>query len=258
MSLIVLRSNILSAWLFLFQTWIAALLIPTVDASELRRPQVSSTLSAKSNNHGSMVTVQSLGDPVRLIGRADQPCPIAAAVLSRLRHALSVSVTDGLVVNAETLKSFSWQLNAIAPAGPAYLVIATEGPVRFQLEGTFGENSGLGYALTPDAAAPFRIKQFLKNTRVIIPLHVDGAASHGELKIRPLLVGSLRVSAAIIGVTECGEDPDPSRLHSISPSNPDPQKSSSQTALHSRHRIIVSPHEMGVGASKSLVRVFIQ
>ena len=68
------------------------------------------------------------------------------------------------------------------------------------------------YALTPEAKAPFRIKQFLQQTRVIIPLHVKGAPQSGEVTIRPLIAGPLKVSAAIIGYTQCGENTDPAPI----------------------------------------------
>ena len=68
------------------------------------------------------------------------------------------------------------------------------------------------YALTPEAKAPFRIKQLLQQTRVIIPLHVKGAPQSGEVTIRPLIAGPLKVSAAIIGYTQCGENPDPAPI----------------------------------------------
>ena len=90
--------------------------------------------------------------------------------------------------------------SGVAPDGPAYLVLATDGPVRFQGKGF--------YALTPEAAAPFRIQQFVEQTRVIIPLHVKGAPMSGELAIRPLVAGPLHVSTGIVGYTQCGENPD--------------------------------------------------
>jgi Caspase domain len=206
----ILRFCVLSCWVFLFQPWTIAPFIPAIEASERTRTQATGMLPAERINHEPIATVQKLHDPVQLIGRADQPCAMAAPALTRLRNTLSVSAASGLTVQAETLETFTWQINEPPPLGPAYLVISTEGIVRFRLEGTFGENSGLGYALTPEAAAPFRIKQFLGQTRVIIPLHVEGAPTHGDVKVRPLLAGPLRVSAAIIGFNQCGEDPDPS------------------------------------------------
>jgi hypothetical protein len=102
---------------------------------------------------GLIASVQQLPNPIRLIGRADQPCDVAAATLARLRKSLSVSVPDRLTVQAEKLRSFVWKISGAPPLGPAYLVLATDTPVRVK---------GTGYyALTPDAAAPFRIKQFL-------------------------------------------------------------------------------------------------
>jgi hypothetical protein len=184
--------------------------MPAIEASERSRIPATGVLPAESNNHEPIAIVQKLHDPLQLIGRADRPCEMAAAALTRLRKSLSVSAASGLTVQAESLETFTWQINEVPPLGPAYLVISAEGSVRFQLEGTFGENSGMGYALTPGAAAPFRIKQFLGQTRVIIPLHVEGAPTHGDVKVRPLLAGPLRVSAAIIGFNQCGEDPDPS------------------------------------------------
>jgi len=149
---------------------------------------------------GPIGTVQQLPNPIRLIGRADQPCDVASATLARLRRGLSVSVPDGLTVQAESLRAFTWKASGAPPLGPAYLVLAADAPVRFQGTGF--------YALTPEAKAPFRIKQFLRQTRVIIPLHVKGAPQSGEVKIRPLIAGPLKVSAAIIGYTQCGENPD--------------------------------------------------
>ena len=109
-------------------------------------------------------SVQQLPNPIRLIGQADQPCDVASATLARLRKTLSVSVPDGLTVQAEDLRSFMWKTSGAQPLGPAYLVLAADAPVRVQGTGS--------YVLTPDAKAPFRIKQFLQQTRVIIPLHV--------------------------------------------------------------------------------------
>jgi hypothetical protein len=126
---------------------------------------------------------------------------MASATLSRLRKSLSVSVPEGLMVQAEASRSFTCKTSGAPPLGPAYLVLAADAPVRVQRTGF--------YALTPEAKAPFRIEQFLKDTRVIIPLHVKGAPQSGEVKIRPLIAGPLKVSAAIIGYTQCGENPDP-------------------------------------------------
>ena len=153
---------------------------------------------------GPIATVQQLPNPIRLIGQADQPCDMASATLARLRKTLSVSVPDGLMVQAESLRSFTWTTSGAPPLGPAYLVLAMDAPVRVRGTGF--------YALTPEAKAPFRIKQFVKDTRVIIPLHVKGAPQNGAIKIRPLIAGPLRVSAAIVGYTQCGENPDPAPI----------------------------------------------
>ena len=150
---------------------------------------------------GPIATVQKLPNPIRLIGQADQPCDVASATLARLRKNLSVSGPDGLNAQAEELRSFVWKTSGAPPLGPVYLVLAADAPVRVQGTGF--------YALTPQAKAPFRIKQFIDQTRVIVPLHVKGAPQSGEIKIRPLIAGPLKVSAAIIGYTQCGEIPDP-------------------------------------------------
>ncbi|MGH6834133.1 MAG: tetratricopeptide repeat protein [Methylocella sp.] len=159
---------------------------------------------AEVRRNGPIGTVQQLPNPIHLIGQADQPCDVASATLTRLRKTLSVAVPDGLTVQAESLRALSWKVSGTPPLGPAYLVLAADGPVRFQGTGF--------YALTPKAKAPFRIQQFVKETRVIIPLHVKDAPQSGEVKIRPLLAGPLRLSAAIIGYTQCGENPDPAPI----------------------------------------------
>ncbi len=170
---------------------------PPVQQASKQKPQPE----AEARPEGPIGTVQQLPNPIRLIGRADQPCDVAAATLARLRKSVSVSVPDGLTVQAETLHALIWKTGGAPPLGPTYLVLAADGPVRVRGEGF--------YALTPEAKAPFRIQQFVKQTRVIIPLHVKGAPQNGEVKIRPLIAGPLKVSAAIIGYTQCGENPDP-------------------------------------------------
>ena len=173
---------------------------PPVQQVVEQKPQPEAQVRPK----GPIATVQQLPNPIRLIGQADQPCDVASATLARLRKTLSVSVPDGLTVQAEELRSFVWKTSGAPPPGPASLVLAADGPVRVQGTGF--------YALTPEAKAPFRIKQFLQQTRVIIPLHVKGAPQSGEVKIRPLIAGPLKVSAAIIGYTQCGENPDPAPI----------------------------------------------
>ena len=174
---------------------------PPVQQAPEQKPQPE---AEKTRPKGPIGTVQQLPNPIRLIGRADQPCDVASATLTRLRKTLSVSVPEGLTVQAESLRSFMWKTSGVPPLGPAYLALAADAPARFQGQGY--------YALTPDAAAPFRIKQFIKQTRVIIPLHVKGAPQSGEIKIRPLHALPLKVSAAIIGYTQCGENPDPAPI----------------------------------------------
>jgi uncharacterized protein len=149
-------------------------------------------------------TVQSLPNPIRLIGNADQPCDMTSATLARLRKSLAVAVPDGLTVQAEELRNFQWKVSGAAPAGPAYLVLAADTPIRVKGAGF--------YALTPGAKGPFRIQQFVDQTRIIIPLHVKGAPQSGEIKVRPLVAGPLKVSAAIVAYTQCGENPDPAPI----------------------------------------------
>ena len=153
---------------------------PPVQQVVEQKPQAEAQVRPK----GPIATVQQLPNPIRLIGQADQPCDVASATLARLRKTLSVSVPDGLTVQAEELRSFVWKVSGTPPLGPAYLVLAADAPVRVQGTGF--------YALTPEAKAPFRIKQFLKDTRVIVPLHVKGAPQSGEVKIRPLIAGPLK------------------------------------------------------------------
>jgi hypothetical protein len=95
---------------------------------------------------GPIATIQQLPNPIRLIGRADQPCDVASTALARLRKSLSVSVPDGLNVQAEDLRVFNWKVSGARPLGPAYLVLAADGPVRVQGTGF--------YSLTPEAKAP--------------------------------------------------------------------------------------------------------
>lgn len=137
----------------------------------------------------------------QLINRADQPCQTARSELDRLRRSLAVRLPDGPKAAADELRAIAWQTEGRPPAGPAYLMLASEGPVRFRGEGF--------YVLTPGAAAPFRLRQFENQTRAVIPLHVDQAPHSGRLEVRALAAGSLKVSAAIVAFTACGENADP-------------------------------------------------
>jgi hypothetical protein len=160
---------------------------------------------------GPVASIQALSNPVRLTGKADQPCDVSEDALARLRKTLTITVPDGLTMPAESLRSLFWKTGGAPPAGPTYLVLAMNGPLRLRSGDAAGQNAGL-YALTPDAAAPFRLTQFLDQTRIIVPLHVPGARNSGEIEIRPLVAGPLRLSAAIVGITQCGERPDPAPM----------------------------------------------
>ena len=123
-----------------------------------------------------------------LIGIADEPCPVAEATLGGLRHSLAVTLPEGSTTRVESLLTVAWTIKEPQPRGPAYLILATEHVARFR-----GDDF---YVLAPGAAAPFRLEQFAEQTRVVIPLHVPGAPQTGEIKIRPLAAGRLRMSIA--------------------------------------------------------------
>lgn len=137
----------------------------------------------------------------RLIQRANQPCATAELDLQRVRSGLSVTGADDRILRAGVEHEIAWTVSGQRPRGPTYLVIGTESPVRFR--------GGGFYALMPEAAAPFRVKQLSTQTRAIIPLHVEGATLKGALQIRPLVSGRLQLTIAVIGFTQCGENPDP-------------------------------------------------
>jgi hypothetical protein len=132
-----------------------------------------------------------------LVGEARESCEVAAPRLTELRNSLAVTLAGGTGMRAGDINTISWTVSAQGGRAPTYLVIAADAPIR---------TNGSGfYVLTPDAIAPFRIQQSKAQTRIVIPLHIKETARKGSLDIRPLQAGTLHLSAAIIGVAQCGE-----------------------------------------------------
>ncbi|MCJ2051149.1 caspase family protein [Methylobacterium sp. J-070] len=180
-----------------------------------RLSSLQSTLEAARMRARVARTVQDPPDR-RLIQRANQPCATADLDLQRFRRGLTVTGTEDQVLRAGVEHAIAWTVPAQRPRGPTYLVIGTESSVRFR--------GGGFYALMPAAAAPFRLKQLATQTRAVIPLHVEGAMLKGSLQIRPLVSGRLQLTIAVIGFTQCGENPDPTPVTSafrVEPGSPE-------------------------------------
>jgi uncharacterized protein len=180
--------------------------------------RLSSLRSTADAAHMRARVARTVQDPPerRLIQRANQPCATAELDLQRVRSSLTVTGIEDRVLRAGVEHEITWAVSGQRPRGPTYLVIGTESPVRFRGAGF--------YALMPAAAAPFRVKQLSTQTRAIIPLHVEGAVLKGSLQIRPLLAGQLRLAIAVIGFTQCGENPDPAPVTSalrVEPGSPE-------------------------------------
>lgn len=141
----------------------------------------------------------------KLLGHVDQSCDLASQTLADIRASLDLTASAARG-EAGQLSLITWRHAQPSPRAPTYLLIAVDEPVRFRGEGF--------YVLSPGAKAPFGLTQLKEKTRVVVPIHVSGSPQGGSIKVRPLNAGALTLSAAIVGVSRCGEsvDPAPKRL----------------------------------------------
>lgn len=117
--------------------------------------------------------------------------------LSKLGAETVVHPVAGLTVAAGQTFTLQWRRGQMRGRYPAYLMIAFDGPVRF-------EGTGF-YALLPKAFAAFGISQFADKTRAIIPYYGHRMPHQGEVTVRPLQAGALHVKWAVVGHDLCNE-----------------------------------------------------
>ncbi|MCB2052398.1 MAG: hypothetical protein KDE63_13315, partial [Novosphingobium sp.] len=108
----------------------------------------------------------------------------------RLQRDIKVSV-DRTEVRAGDYVTVNWSGNTLTELVPAYLIVATDAPVRFKGEGF--------YALMPNAIGPFGIETFKDRTRAIVPLYGKGAQKAGAIPIEGILAGRIPLEYAVIG-----------------------------------------------------------
>lgn len=97
-----------------------------------------------------------------------------------------------------------WAQPGLTTRLPAYLIIASDAPVRFV-------GTGL-YALTPEAEAPFKIPRFAGRTRAIIPLYGKAVALKGSFELVPLIAGTTTLSWDVVSYDNCGANISTSNL----------------------------------------------
>lgn len=125
-------------------------------------------------------------------------CDEEQAIIERLQRDIEVSV-DGDEVRAGETISVNWSGNTLKRRIPAYLMVATDAPVRFK-------GSGF-YALTPKAIGPFGMEAFQEKTRAIVPLFGKGAKRTGEIRIEPVLAGRIDLETSVVGyLRKCGTE----------------------------------------------------
>ncbi len=92
-----------------------------------------------------------------------------------------------------------WRIDAASTDAPAWLVVSSNGPVRFTGNGF--------YALQPGAIGPFGIADGQGGTRALVALFSADAARRGSFGIVPLRAGPLYIKAGIWGfIRRCGEE----------------------------------------------------
>ncbi|MEZ5801091.1 MAG: hypothetical protein R3D29_12310 [Nitratireductor sp.] len=118
------------------------------------------------------------------------PCDEEQAVFERLQRDIKVSL-DKTDIRAGDYVTVNWSGNTLTELVPAYLVVATDAPVRFKGEGF--------YALMPNAIGPFGIETFKDKTRAVVPLYGRGAQDKGTIPIEGILAGHVPLEFAVVG-----------------------------------------------------------
>lgn len=92
---------------------------------------------------------------------------------------------------------FAWSADQMAVPIPAWLVVSSRTPVRFEGEGFV--------ALNPGAIGPFGVETDRALTRVFIPLY--GAGTSGELQMTPLVAGANDFNVTLVAYLRgCQQD----------------------------------------------------
>lgn len=124
-------------------------------------------------------------------------CEAEKAAIAGLASGLSVT-SETMAVEARNPVAITWRRGAPDRGVPAYLIVATDQPVRFRGEGF--------YALLPGAIAPFGIDVFGSSTRAIVALYGNDVPESGRIEVVPLVSGQLDVKWSLAGyVRRCEE-----------------------------------------------------
>ncbi|MCB1458480.1 MAG: hypothetical protein KDJ48_04310 [Nitratireductor sp.] len=118
------------------------------------------------------------------------PCDEEQAVFERLQRDIKVAI-DRTEVRAGDFVTVNWSGNTLDQLLPAYLVVATDAPVRFKGEGF--------YALMPNAIGPFGIETFKDRTRAIVPLFGLHSSKSGTFQVRQLIAGTSNIEWSVVG-----------------------------------------------------------
>lgn len=123
-------------------------------------------------------------------------CGKSQATIASLRRNATVSVAAE-TARVGTPVRIAWSQPGEADRTAAYLMIATDKPVRLSGEGLYG--------LTPRAEAPFRIQRFAGLTRVVIPLYGDGVKRASSFDVTFLVPGLNTLRWDVVGHDGCRE-----------------------------------------------------
>jgi hypothetical protein len=93
--------------------------------------------------------------------------------------------------------TIGWRRGQFSDRYPAYLMVAFDGPVRF-------DGAGF-YVLLPGARAAFGISSFADRTRAVIPYYGRGVPLDGKFAVVPLQAGTLNVEWTVVGYDGCKE-----------------------------------------------------
>ncbi len=136
------------------------------------------------------------------------PCP-EDAPLSRLADGVRLKLDGPGQIRAGESLRFSWEAAAKFPAKtPVYAILSVSGEARLEADARpeQDEDKLPGFiALRPSAPGPKGLGFGAGATRVLIPLHADGARLSGGISVRLYNAGDYAFASAVVARTACGE-----------------------------------------------------
>ncbi len=144
-------------------------------------------------------TAQAFVSRIRMAAKPmGKSCDSERAKLDLLAHSLQATLAETAVAVGSKL-NIDWSVDKLGGIPPAWLMISTDQPVRFEAPGY--------YALTPGAIAPFGLSTDAGHTRAMTALFGSGDFTKGKVQVLPLTAGTIKLSVRVVGyIRSCEEE----------------------------------------------------